>query len=155
MPDTVTRVNLGSGEIPLEGWTNVDAYCPADIIGDMRHLDFGDLEAVHMSHSLEHIPWADVPSLLERIRMWLKPGGEFKCEVPDMGEIMANPGPDWVVYVYGAQSHEGEYHRSGYTTERLGRLLDDAGFHDVTIAAFRSTHPWRPGMPCLEATCHA
>jgi len=149
------KVNLGSGEMPMDGWTNVDQYVPADVMGDFRTLDFHDLDEVYMSHALEHVSWRDVPALLARIRGWMRPGARFKVEVPDMQAIMRHTPVEWLIYVYGGQAHQGEYHQSGYTAESLGRLLTDAGFANVAVRTFDSTHPYRPGMPCLEATGYA
>lgn len=155
MRGAITRVNLGSGELLLDGWTNVDAYVAADITEDCRDLDFTDLDEVYTSHMLEHLAWGDVPPLLRRIRGWLKPGGKLTIEVPDMAAIMANPGDDWVIYVYGSQSHEGEFHRSGFTQDSLSQALANEGYSGVNVAAFLSEHPFRPGMPCLLAVAYA
>ncbi len=148
------RLNLGSGEFPLDGWTNVDMFCPADVQGDMRLLDFEGVTQVEMNHSLEHIPWPDVLPLVERIRGWMLEGGTIRIEVPDMREIMRRGEelPLWMIYTYGAQApHQGEAHMSGYTEGTLRALLTSAGFGVSETREFLSDHPYRPEMPCLEA----
>ncbi len=148
------RLNLGSGDFRLPGWTNVDMYCPADVEGDMRLLDFEGVTEVQMDHSLEHIPWPDVYPLMQRIRSWMVEGGSIRIEVPDMREIMrrGEDDPLWMVYIYGSQSpHIGEIHMSGFCEGNLRALLIAAGFGVYETREFLSEHPYRPGMPCLEA----
>lgn len=153
------KLNLGCGEFTLPEYTNVDMYDPrADVVGDMRTLDFSDVEAVNMEHSLEHIPYRHVIPLLKRIHSWMRPGGRIHVEVPDMEEIMARGGSDplWLVYIYGAQApHEGEFHCSGFTPAFLEACLREAGFQDIKTTSFISGHPYRLGMPCLFGDAHA
>lgn len=157
------RLNIGCGGFPLEGWVNVDLVPPADIVGDIRELEFEDVEDVNMDHSLEHISWRDVGGLLERIHGWMVVGGTIRIEVPDMREIMrqGEGNPLWFVYIYGSQAgidglhHPGEYHCSGFTAASLAWVLGAAGWQEIQTREFLSEHPYRPGMPCLEATASA
>ena len=149
------RLNLGSGGLPLEGYVNVDMHCEADVKGDIRELTFEGVEEVVMYHLLEHFGLWETRTVLRRVRSWMNPGARITVEVPDMEAIMANPGPSWPSDVYGAQSHDGEFHKSGFTFGMLAQALIEAGFSDVKTRAFLSTNKNRPGMPCIEATGHA
>jgi hypothetical protein len=85
----------------------------------------------------------------------MKPDGTLRIEVPDMGEIMrrGDDDPNWMVYIYGSQSpHAGEFHRSGFTANALTNALQMTGWQNVQTRTFLSEHPYRPNMPCLEAT---
>ena len=148
------KLNLGSGRLPLEEYVNVDLHEEVDVKGDIRYLSFYDIEEVRMSHLLEHLPWADTVPVLERVKGWMRPGGLLMVEVPDMELIMAeaHSNPDWVAWVYGSQYHDGEYHKTGFTVRTLEAAIVGAGFSEVAVRQFRSEHPYRPGMPCLEAT---
>jgi hypothetical protein len=110
-----------------------------------------------MSHVLEHLPYADIIPVLQRVRSWMQPGSELVVEVPDMGEIMRQGEMNslWLCYIYGSQEHEGEFHRSGFTEILLPQVLEAAGFQKVAVRKFLSDHPYRDDMPCLEATCRA
>lgn len=145
------RLNVGCGDHPLDGWINIDLIPPADIVGDIRTLDFTNVDEIRCDHMLEHVPRADVAAVLHRFRQWLRPGGRVSVEVPDMAAIMARGAADpwWEQYIYGAQNHEGEFHRSGFVAGTLTAALLAAGFREVSTVAFRSTLPWRDGMPCL------
>lgn len=145
------RLNLGSGELPLEGYVNVDAYEKADVQGDLFDLEFHDVDEVLMSHTLEHISWLRAGELIQKIHAWMRPGGKIIVEVPDMAEIMANPDQYWVPYVYGSQNTEGQVHRSGYREQELRQILENNGFVVSSVKAFPSEHPHRVGMPVLEA----
>lgn len=154
------RLNLGSGQYPLDGWVNVDAFCEAaDLRVNIIRADFSayEITAVRMSHVLEHISWRETVPLLERIRSWMVPGGVLTVEVPNMGRIMAlgTKHPLWFKYVYGDQSHPGEYHLAGFTKSMLIDALENAGWQEVMVRRFESGHKGREGMPCLEAVAKA
>jgi len=151
------RLNLGSGKYPLEGWTNVDAHCEADVQGDIRDLHFHDVEAVNMDHLLEHFSWRETTSILARIHSWMLPGGDLRIEVPDMTQIMerGTQHPRWFKYVYGDQSTPGEFHLAGFTCGMLVERLQMAGFRLRFIAKNTSRHQGRRGMPCLVARASA
>lgn len=149
------RLNLGSGEQPLEGYTNVDLYTKADVRGDIRELDFEGIEEVLMHHVLEHLGIWETNPVLVRVRSWMRPGAQITVEVPDMEAIMASPSTSWVTDVYGVQNHDGEFHKSGYTAGSLEGALLVAGFSDVTVRRFISDNPNRRGFPCVEATARA
>jgi hypothetical protein len=152
--DKPVRVNLGSGGYPLDGYTNVDLFPPADIVGDFMEMDFTDLEEVVMIHSLEHLPWVQTPEILARIHSWLAPGGVLTIEVPDMEAIMQMGAGNscWLQWVYGCQAHEGEFHKAGFTKNLLWGLLELQGYTVTEATTFLSDHPMRVGFPCLRVT---
>lgn len=142
----------------MPGWTNVDAYTDADIQGDLFELEFAEVLEVRMSHLLEHLSWRRTQEALERIRGWMVPGdGTLLVEVPDMEAIMARGTVHrlWFKYVYGDQSHGGEYHLSGWTELMLREALHATGWHVVGSRRFESDHKGREGMPCIEAVATA
>lgn len=83
------RLNIGCGEFPAEGWTNVDLTHPsADIHWNVTEglppVD-GPIERIYAGHVLEHIEYDDIPTMLE---LWL--------EHPQVSvtTLMAVVGPD-------------------------------------------------------------
>lgn len=81
------KVNLGAGNRCMEGWINVDQFNgAAERKEDIRAVSFepGTVDEVLTSHVLEHIPREDTLALIARIFVWLKPGGLFVCEMPNL-----------------------------------------------------------------------
>lgn len=157
LPEVIERVNLGSGEFPIEGWLNVDAYTDADVQEDVFGCTFHGLREVRMDHFLEHVTWLRTAELLKEVRRWMALGGLLTIEVPDMSEIMRRSDSDslcWA-YIYGSQQHEGEYHRAGFTERSLHQVLGETGWENIKTRTFLSGHPNRMGMPCLWAQATA
>lgn len=151
------KLNLGCGAYPLPGYVNIDEHTDCDVRGDVRELEFSDCSEVRMSHLLEHISWRETQPVLSRIRSWMAPKGFLVVEVPDMDAILGRGTvhPLWFKYVYGDQSHLGEYHLAGFTESSLTNSLYEAGWSEVSVRVFESDHRGREGMPCLEATAWA
>ena len=148
-----TRLNLGSGAYPKEGFTNVDIEdAHADVIGDFTKMEFAGVEEVEMSHVLEHISWQSTAAVLRLVRSWMVDGGSIRIEVPDMEAIMARGIFDIAaqIAIYGIQSAQGEFHLAGFTWNSLRAHMLDAGFSVVSGRSFASGHPERIGFPCLE-----
>ena len=53
------RLNLGSGSHPKQGWMNVDAYPPADVVHNLENSSWpiidNSIDEVMFHHSLEHM----------------------------------------------------------------------------------------------------
>ena len=83
------RLCLG-GTRPASGWTIVNALpLPGvDVVAEISNLRAwrdGSVDMVYMSHTLEHLDYMDLlqPTLQEVARV-IRPGGEFRCSVPDL-----------------------------------------------------------------------
>ena len=141
---------------------DVDPSVTPTVIGsiiDMKDL-FGSqsFDAVWSSHTLEHLFAHEVPGALKEFKRVLKPDGFALIMCPDL-ESVANHiikhGPDHVAYIspagpitaidmlYGhlasvAQGRHYMAHKTGFTADRLGKLLIEAGF--VTANVRRDDH---------------
>ncbi|MBI3980342.1 MAG: hypothetical protein HY331_19380, partial [Chloroflexi bacterium] len=146
------KINVGCGSDYRPGWINIDFRPPADRIGDFTAMQFTGATEILLSHVLEHLSWRRTGDVLMLVHGWLAPGGLLTVEVPDMQEILALgcTYPAWQQWVYGEQSHSGEHHMAGFTLASLSRAVADAGFTLSRVRRFRSTHPLRPGFPCIE-----
>jgi predicted SAM-dependent methyltransferase len=154
------KVNLGCGQLPLDGYHNVDAFCAeADERADVFNLSdthWQNLDEIRMDHMLEHVGFAAGGELLRRCRCWLRDEGVLVVEVPDMDAIMRRGiVPPWQAYLWGSQQHGGEFHLSGYTADTLRWTLEQFGYRVETVEAFLSDNRNRPGMPCLKAVAVA
>ena len=69
------RINIGCGQLPLDGYLNIDKYDRhADEVADPMDLSFDEVEEVTMFHVLEHVAINEAPRLLYHVAGWLRPG---------------------------------------------------------------------------------
>jgi SAM-dependent methyltransferase len=145
---------------------DIDAAVLPDIVSsivDMRRsVDDASCDAVWSSHNLEHLPAHEVvPALSEFVRV-LKPTGFALMRCPDIeavAEIILRDGLDHVVYTspagpvtaldmlygHGASIEGGNSfmrHGTGFTQERLGRVLIEAGFAEVRTTRTPDYNVW-------------
>jgi SAM-dependent methyltransferase len=84
------RLHIGSGNVRLPGWTNVDVQpLPGvDVIADVtRGLEFSEAEAVFSEHFLEHLALDDALGFLLEAHRVLAEGGWLRLSTPNL---------DWV-----------------------------------------------------------
>lgn len=142
-----------------ERWTetriDVDRSVEPDVIGSItdmnRHFRSGRFDAIWSSHSLEHLHAHEIPLAMKEFHRVLKPDGFAVVTCPDLEMVMTlflQHGPDHVVYqspagpitpldmMFGhaqsiAAGNLHMAHRSGFTADRLGDLMVEAGFAEV------------------------
>lgn len=143
-PD-IKKIDIGCGNRPKEGFTTVDKFVDADIKADLLELPFFDkqIEEINLSHVLEHLSFKDTLSALKECYRVLKEGGSIYVEVPDFEWLIK----DWLEAresdkwghrnerIFGMQSHDGEYHKAGFTQDRLRYFLSEAGFKEISVVS--------------------
>lgn len=140
------KVHLGCGESALPGFLNIDARpgLGVDIVADISDLTFlenDSCDLIYCSHVLEHLPTAAVAPFLRQCHARLRERGRLMVAVPDLENIFRQYLDDPYVfgasisevvgYVFGAQDHEQNFHRTGFTYEILRGQLLSAGFDQV------------------------
>ena len=137
------KLNVGCGRTASAGWINIDLYVEGEgiIKMDARALKFEDesIDVIYTSHTLEHLAFRDVPTALKEFYRVLKKGGQLEVAVPDLEWVLRNflDTPErekWgfpLETIFGAQGHEGDFHRCGFTFPRLVALLEEQGFKIV------------------------
>ncbi len=149
------KLNLGAGPVRREGYLSVDLYHPdADVKCDLSRFPWpwpdGSVEAVNMSHFLEHVD--DVGQVVREVWRILQDGGVWEVDVPHKDGMTA--------YL-------------PYHTQRMGlQYMAELGFCDQSwysdYRLFRTTRlrltfkpsrfygPLRFVFPLLEriANCH-
>ncbi|HVT43655.1 MAG TPA: methyltransferase domain-containing protein [Thermoanaerobaculia bacterium] len=148
------RLHIGSGDVPLAGWTNIDLlpYPNVDLIADVtRPLPFENVQFVFAEHFIEHLAFDDAAAFLRECRRILSPQGVLRLSTPNL---------DWV---WSTQYHCGEWttedaaiqecfnlnrgfygwgHRFLYNSQTLTALLHSAGFRTVELVTYgESRHP--------------
>lgn len=103
-------------------------------------FDDNTVEEIYASHVLEHFSHSDVPHVLDDWVSKLKIGGRLRVAVPDfehIARLYLNGGGDPLVYgyLYGAQTDDNDFHKSGFDHDRLYSVLRDAGLRNI--------RPWK------------
>lgn len=141
----MTKLHLGCGSIHLTDYINVDIekWCGGvDVVADACNLsryETGTIDHIFTHALLEHIPPWDTMKALKEWHRVLKPDGTIQVEVPDLERIFQ----DWLVEgtlseklaldnIFGGLSpdkrYEHQYHLTGFTYERLTRMMKEVGF---------------------------
>jgi predicted SAM-dependent methyltransferase len=141
---TKVKLNIGSGIDVIEGYTSVDLYTEADIKDDITTLSTiadNSVDEVLTAHVLEHLKNDDILPAMKSIHRVLKIGGIWEIEVPDFIWIVEDfiklqDHQRWgwkLQTIFGLQNHDGEYHKTGFSSERLHAMLCEAGFFRIKI----------------------
>jgi SAM-dependent methyltransferase len=140
---------------------DIDPSVSPDIIGsleDLGQIADKSFDAVYCSHSLEHLHSHDVVFAIRGIARILKPAGFALITTPDLEPIAAliaqgraediayqSPvGPITaldMVYGHAASIAQGNLfmaHNTGFTEDRIARLLLEARFDEVLVIKGRS-----------------
>lgn len=138
-----------------DSWVLVDKYVEDPTIKKWDATDLpvenNSIETIYASHLLEHFPHVEVASVIEHWYAKLKKGGELIINVPDLewackqlikyeqgfllsGYYNTFAGEHGLLSIfYGSESHEGEYHKAGFTMNYLTKLLFKAGFEGIDV----------------------
>nr|WP_019367388.1 class I SAM-dependent methyltransferase [Pseudomonas luteola] len=140
---------------------------------DMSAVEDASVDAVWSSHNLEHLEGFEVPGALAEIRRVLKPCGFALITLPNLqriAQLIAEGRGEEVIYtspagpitpldmLFGHQAslaRGNRYmgHRTGFTAERLGNKLTEAGFEEVRVLKGRSFDLWAVAVvPAASAT---
>jgi predicted SAM-dependent methyltransferase len=135
---------------------DIDASVNPTVVGsitEMSAFSSADFDAVWSSHTLEHLFSHEVLPALREFKRVLKPDGFALIMCPDLESVadhLVRHGANHVAYVspagpitaidmlYGhlasvAQGRHYMAHKTGFTAERLGNLLMEAGFPTANV----------------------
>ncbi len=127
------RLNLGSGETPLEGYENLDRKTGQEVYP----LPFEDesVDEIRASHVLEHFPHREVGGVLAEWVRVLKPGGILKIAVPNFEWIaqhyLAGSPIPTEGYTMGGQVDENDFHKALFDAESLTAAMRAAGLRGI------------------------
>lgn len=140
----LNRLNLGSCDLPLEGWTNIDMstspHIKADIIADAtdlsKHFKPNSVDEIFAGHLLEHLYPDQADQAMDHWYSLLKPGGILGLVVPDFkhiaegylsGDLDLDTINNQYIYSYVQESH----HRYMYDQASLFQLFGKHNFKDL------------------------
>ena len=133
---TNTKLNLGSGGSPMDGYQNLDIKTCHEIY-PLRNYADGEVDEVRASHVLEHFPHGEVANVVKEWARVLKPGGKLKIAVPDFDFIVKaysnGHRGDYRLehYLFGGQTDADDFHKAFFNEDKLKALLEGAGLKDV------------------------
>jgi SAM-dependent methyltransferase len=148
---------------------DIDQAVKPDIIGtivDLRAIEDDSFDAIWCSHNIEHLHTYEVPKALTEFCRVLKPDGFALIATPDLeaiAELIVNGRLEDVAYtspagpitaldmLYGlslAVEHGNTYmsHHTGFTADRLGRLLVECGFAEALAKRESWFNLWGVGL---------
>jgi predicted SAM-dependent methyltransferase len=87
------KVHIGTGEINLQGWINIDArnFSHVHIVSDdMKLAEFSDdsIDEIYLCHILEHISFEEANKFVSTVCNKLKKGGVLRIAVPSFDSIV-------------------------------------------------------------------
>lgn len=133
------RLNLGSGPLVIEGFKSVDRMYGEEVY-PLAYAD-GSVEEVYASHVLEHFPTRESENVVKDWVRVLKPGGRIRIAVPDMQlwaqNVVAGTNFNATGYMFGGQSDENDFHKTGFDESGLRWYMEKAGL--VGIQRWTST----------------
>ncbi len=136
------KVHLGSGEINLQGWVNVDARDFSHIhlkSKDLKLKEFSDssIDEIYLCHVLEHIEFKRIYNTISIFQKKLTKGGVLRISVPSFDSIIKiykNNGENLNQVKYalmGGQDYKYNFHYSIYNENLLKKIFLDNGFKDI------------------------
>jgi len=140
------KVDLGCGIPPKTGFTGV-TNTDFDFSKGIPYQD-NSIEEYYVSHSLEHVSFHKTYFVLSECYRTLTHGGRITVIVPhvrfDAMVTLLSNNPD---KMFGNQNDDFDYHKAGFTKEKLKALLDGVGFVNVKVTTIRKTDPRSPEKP--------
>lgn len=136
------KFDIGGGQFPYgEGFINVDIRMVpgVELVADLRALPIlaGSADEIFCCATLEHLTDTHVKKALLEFHRVLKMGGKLTIAVPDLLAICnsyVNGEVDFATasqYLYGAQAHPFDVHKSIFDSARLKALLEEVGFAEI------------------------
>lgn len=137
------KLNLGCGADIKQDYINVDTFNNFEglnVDADILKLPFKNACAkeIYISHVMEHVGIYGVSKALIEFNRVLKFGGKLVIRVPDLQSCIE----EWqkfddegkitkLDYIFGGQSHDGDFHLNGYTEGMLKHYLHRYGFETI------------------------
>jgi len=150
------RLNLGCGQMPVVGYTNVDIYPGkgVDLECDIRQLPYepNTVTEIMLLHAIEHFTLDDAVAMLRSYYKMLIKGGRIVIEAPDVYKAVRNRPDNQLEAIVGIFGDMNELrkgktayqHLWGWTGELMKATMEKEGFRDVQVSD-GTTHgrPWR------------
>lgn len=87
----MTKLNLGSGDVLLKGFINIDLHPKADVRQDLRQpLPYAEntIDYIYSEHFIEHLTYDEARRLMNECYRVLKPCGVIRIATPDLDHLI-------------------------------------------------------------------
>jgi predicted SAM-dependent methyltransferase len=155
----VTKLNLGSGDLDMPGWINLDAlpYPNVDRVLDLtRGIPYRDVSYIYAEHFIEHLTPDQSMALLRSCRASLADDGILRLSTPNLDWVLETHyrRQEWSSPAVGVdqcfalnKAFHGWGHRFLFNRETLEAFLRAAGFARVELFPYGvSTTPELAGL---------
>lgn len=137
------KVHVGSGEVNIQGWVNIDARNFNHVHIISKKISFDEftndsIQEIYLCHVLEHLSFTEVEELLDIIFLKLKAGGLVRISIPDFDKIISIYDADKnnlnkIKHILmGGQDYEYNFHKAVFNKSFLSGLLASKGFIEIT-----------------------
>ena len=150
------KLNLGCGDIHLDGFVNIDSYpLPGvDVVCDIREIQYEEntVDEIVMFHCIEHFTLDDACLIIRKLFKILKPGGRVIMEGPDIFKCVKNCPTgefDAIRGIFGdvaelRKMKDGFQHKWGWTGSLMQQEMTSAGFNVFEVGnGISHSREWR------------
>lgn len=135
----VRKLQIGTGQFPLEGWLNTDIDPYEDVVFlDATQpflLEDGSFRYVFSEHVIEHLTLEQGDVMLAESYRILEPGGRIRVSTPDLRRLVGlfeeNPGDEALAYIPGKLAWHGWPQRGDAAAVILNLQLREFGHRFV------------------------
>lgn len=142
------KLNIGAGGTKVDGYINVDSLLLRNtaLISNIKYLRYfvkkESVSNIYASHILEHFSEKEIHGVLKTLFELLQNGGELRISVPDLDKIVKIYNKNfeyfqkrgtapWIGPIYGGQSTEYDFHKTGFNLNWMSYLLEETGFKEI------------------------
>jgi hypothetical protein len=127
--DTLTFLDLGAGDNPVEGYESIDRKNGQEVYP--LSCDDDSVDKIRSSHVLEHFSHTTVVDVVNNWVAKLKPGGRLRIAVPNFEyiatEYLAGSPINVQGYLMGGHADINDYHGTAFDADVLTELFLNAG----------------------------
>lgn len=127
------RLNLGAGDVVLEGFTPIDRKLGSEVY-PLNYKD-GSVDEIYASHVLEHFAQDQIQHVLTDWVRVLKPGGRLRVAVPNFRWCVEKylEGAEVPIggYIMGGQTDADDFHKALFDEAGLRWQLEKAGLFGI------------------------
>lgn len=143
------KINIGCGEFPAAGWVNIDAHSAPggpqpDVTASADSLPFGDrtVGRAYAGHVLEHIPFEDVPAVLDEIKRVMALDGLALFVGPDLDRALASFPEEVDSIRHGAGRWPGDRHLWESRESTMMELILEGGWIAAAVPIADVSEDW-------------